>query len=155
MIKMNEIKAGDWIEIRKVSQKDSKLGLCIRDFAVVTGVDDRGVYVRFDDGRRHYLYAEQFKKVESRVEPPKLKDVPKAKIERVASSHYQNANNNDVWQFADDNLSEERVKGFHQVNAIKYITRYHIKHDTMEKRIEDLEKAKVYIDKLIELERQA
>lgn len=71
----------------------------------------------------------------------------------MASGHYQNSNNNDVWQFVDDNLSAERVKGFHQTNAIKYVTRYHVKHDATEKRIEDLEKAKVCIDKLIELER--
>ena len=74
---------------------------------------------------------------------------------RPASSHYHDDNNgNDVWQFADDNLSDERVKGFHQINAIKYVSRYHKKHDTTEKRIEDLEKAKVSIDKLIELEKK-
>lgn len=72
---------------------------------------------------------------------------------RPASSHYHTNNNgNDVWQFADDNLSDERVKGFHQINAIKYVARYEKKHDTAEKRIEDLKKAKVSIDKLIELE---
>lgn len=75
------------------------------------------------------------------------------RMNRPASSHYHTKNNgNDVWQFADDNLSDERVKGFHQINAIKYISRYEKKHDTAEKRIEDLEKAKVSIDKLIELE---
>lgn len=73
--------------------------------------------------------------------------------DRPASSHYHDNNNgNDVWQFADDNLSDERVKGFHQINAIKYVARYEKKHETAEKRIEDLKKAKVSIDKLIELE---
>lgn len=77
-------------------------------------------------------------------------------INRPASSHYHIDNNgNDVWKFADDNLSDERVKGFHQINAIKYVARYEKKHDTAEKRIEDLEKAKVSIDKLIELERKS
>lgn len=72
---------------------------------------------------------------------------------RPASSHYHTNNNgNDVCQFADDNLPDERVKGFHQINAIKYVSRYNKKHDSKEKRIEDLKKAKVSIDKLIELE---
>ena len=46
--------------------------------------------------------------------------VKAANAERVASDHYHDDNNgNDVWQFASDNFSGDRVKGFHQVNAIK------------------------------------
>lgn len=75
--------------------------------------------------------------------------------ERPASAHYHaNNNGNDVWQFADDNFKGDRVKGFHQTNAIKYTARYHLKHDTLEKYIEDLEKAKTSIDKLIEIEKR-
>lgn len=89
------------------------------------------------------------------LEEPKARRVESTEVNRPAASHYHDNNNgNDVWQFVDDNLSSERVKGFHQTNAIKYVARYHKKHDTTEKRIEDLEKAKVSIDKLIELERK-
>ena len=39
-------------------------------------------------------------------------------------------------------------------NAIKYICRWRYKHDTKEAQIEDLKKAKQYIDLLIEQETQ-
>ena len=147
---MSEIKVGDWIRVKRTSVEDRRRGVSIGDKFEVIKVVDNGVIIQPNGwDTTIMLYNFQLKKVEPPVESAKVK------TERVASGHYQNANNNDVWQFADDNLSEERVKGFHQVNAIKYVTRYHIKHDTIEKRIEDLEKAKVYIDKLIELERQA
>lgn len=96
---------------------------------------------------------EQVKDLGKTTITEQVNKVIKNKINRPASSHYHTNNNgNDVWQFADDNLSDERVKGFHQINAIKYVARYEKKHDTAEKRIEDLKKAKVSIDKLIELE---
>ena len=40
-------------------------------------------------------------------------------------------------------------------NAIKYLCRWRYKHDTKEKQLEDLNKAKQYIDILIELETQS
>lgn len=80
-------------------------------------------------------------------------DTPKQQNECPTSNHYQNANGNNVWQFIEDNLSIERVKGYHQTNALKYVMCYHTKHTTAAKRIEDLEKAKVSIEKLIELEK--
>tara|TARA_E500000081_G_scaffold9566_1_gene11443 strand:- start:10163 stop:10414 length:252 start_codon:yes stop_codon:yes gene_type:complete len=41
-----------------------------------------------------------------------------------------------------------------EANAIKYLCRWRYKHDTKEKQLEDLKKAKQYIDILIELEEQ-
>lgn len=41
-----------------------------------------------------------------------------------------------------------------EANAIKYLMRWRYKHDTKEKRLEDLRKAKQYIDILLELEEQ-
>ena len=43
---------------------------------------------------------------------------------------------------------------FAEGNAIKYICRWRYKHDTKEAQIEDLKKAKQYIDLLIEQETQ-
>jgi len=41
--------------------------------------------------------------------------------------------------------------GFSQGNVIKYVTRYNLKHDTKEKQLEDLKKARWYLDDLIQL----
>ncbi len=41
-----------------------------------------------------------------------------------------------------------------EANAIKYLMRWRYKHPTKEKRLEDLHKAKQYIDILIEKETQ-
>lgn len=60
--------------------------------------------------------------------------------------HYHSGNI-DVIKFSKENFTADELKGFHRINAIKYITRYDRKNG-----IEDLNKAKFYIDKLIELE---
>tara|TARA_R100000458_G_C8206063_1_gene195051 strand:+ start:639 stop:893 length:255 start_codon:yes stop_codon:yes gene_type:complete len=39
--------------------------------------------------------------------------------------------------------------GFHAGNALKYLVRYQYKHDTPEGRLEDLRKARWYINRLI------
>jgi len=41
--------------------------------------------------------------------------------------------------------------GFSQGNVIKYVTRYNFKHDTKEKQLEDLKKARWYLDDLIKM----
>jgi len=41
--------------------------------------------------------------------------------------------------------------GFSQGNVIKYVTRYNLKHDQKEKQLEDLKKARWYLDDLIKL----
>lgn len=61
-------------------------------------------------------------------------------------SHYHQ-NGIDVIAFAGMQFSKEQLKGFHRINVLKYVTRYDRKNG-----IEDLKKAKYYIDKLIELE---
>lgn len=155
---MSEVKVGDWIEIVEIDVVGKRHGITVGDAFVVKELLGSGhAAVELGKSKIWWLSPGLFKKAEPLPVQTKELCTPlehsDAKKERVASSHYQNANNNDVWQFVDDNLSAERVKGFHQTNAIKYVTRYHVKHDTIEKRIEDLEKAKVCIDKLIELER--
>ena len=61
-------------------------------------------------------------------------------------SHYHKGGI-DVIGFCKGKLSEERQAGFFQMNILKYVTRY-----TEKNGIEDLEKARFYLDKLIELE---
>jgi len=54
----------------------------------------------------------------------------------------------DVIRFSELQFDESELKGFHRINAIKYITRY----DKKGSPLDDLMKAKFYIDKLIKLE---
>jgi hypothetical protein len=61
-------------------------------------------------------------------------------------SHYHQ-NGIDVIGFAELQFSKEELKGFYRINIIKYVTRYDRKN-----RIEDLKKARFYLDKLITLE---
>jgi hypothetical protein len=41
--------------------------------------------------------------------------------------------------------------GFSQGNVIKYVTRYNLKHEAKEKQLEDLKKARWYLDDLIKI----
>lgn len=62
----------------------------------------------------------------------------------IFPSHYYK-NEIDVIEFAKMQFSKDELKGFFRINALKYITRYDRKNG-----MEDLEKAKYYIDKLID-----
>lgn len=150
---MNDIKVGDWVEVVEPTKRHRRIGINIGDrYEVLSLGSSDDVFVKPKDCT--FMVGIHYGRIK-KVEKPKIEkqDTNKENNRRIASDHYHQGNNgNDVWQFMDDNLSEERVKGFHQGNALKYITRYNSKHDTKEKRIEDLKKAKVYIDKLIELE---
>lgn len=60
--------------------------------------------------------------------------------------HYHK-NGIDVIGFAEMQLPVDQLIGFHRINVLKYVTRYDRKNG-----VEDLNKAKFYLDKLIELE---
>ncbi len=60
-------------------------------------------------------------------------------------NHYHR-NNIDVIKFAELQFDKLELQGFYRINVLKYITRFDRKN-----KVEDLEKAKFYIDKLIEL----
>lgn len=60
-----------------------------------------------------------------------------------ASGHYNPKN--DPIQFMEDNFDFEQVVGFYRGNILKYVTRYDRKNG-----LEDLGKARWYLDKLIE-----
>ena len=55
----------------------------------------------------------------------------------------------DVLAFAKMKLPPDQYKGFCRINVLKYVTRYDLKGG-----IEDLEKARFYLNELIEIEKQ-
>lgn len=60
-------------------------------------------------------------------------------------NHYH-SNGIDVIGFAELQFTKEQLIGFHRINVLKYVTRY----DKKSNPLEDLQKAKFYLDKLIE-----
>ena len=64
-----------------------------------------------------------------------------------APTHYHQ-NGIDVIGFAELQFESAELKGFHRINAIKYISRF----DRKGSPLADLQKARFYIDKLIEME---
>lgn len=61
-------------------------------------------------------------------------------------NHYHK-NGMDLFAFGELKLSKEEMKGFYRMNVMKYVLRYDMKNG-----VEDLEKAEVYLKKLIKLE---
>ena len=57
-----------------------------------------------------------------------------------------NKNNIDVIKFSELQFDKKELQGFYRINVLKYVTRFDRKN-----KVEDLEKAKFYINKLIEL----
>lgn len=67
----------------------------------------------------------------------------------VSSPQHYHKGGIDPIGYGERQFSDEEMKGFHRMNVIKYVSRYDKKNG-----VEDLFKAKFYIDKLIELERK-
>lgn len=65
---------------------------------------------------------------------------------QVGGDHYR-SKTIQPWDAMEAWMSPERVKGFMQGNVVKYVARYVEKGG-----VEDLRKARHYLDKLIELE---
>lgn len=57
----------------------------------------------------------------------------------------------DVIGFAEKQFSKEQLIGSHRINVLKYVTRF----DKKGSPLKDLKKARFYIDKLIDLERDS
>lgn len=53
----------------------------------------------------------------------------------------------DLLTYVNGKISDERVAGFHQLNVLKYVSRY-----TLKNGVEDLKKALFYLNELIKLE---
>lgn len=147
------IKVGDLIEVRpymsiKDKFKDSVYGIpkeVYADFEVnpprvvkVTDYEDGSIAVEIMDyDGKSYILPEKY------IEDIIIQEEPSSSVNHP--SHY-NQGGMEVWDAIKaftSNLSG--AEAFYAGNAIKYILRWDKKND-----IEDLEKAKVYIDKIIE-----
>lgn len=95
----------------------------------------------------------------SKLESIKWQDEQPTELQKVKLINKHSGNLNSVTQpahyhsgsidpiaFGEENFSQEEMKGFYRMNAIKYISRYDKKNG-----LEDLEKAAFYLDKLKEL----
>lgn len=94
---------------------------------------------------------------EVKLEPadyPEEMEAPEVTAERkrveviVRPAHYH-AGGVDVIEYAGHHVSREQMVGFHRINVLKYLTRYDKKNG-----VEDLLKARTYLDKLIALEEE-
>ena len=74
--------------------------------------------------------------------------VTKMTNNKLRPTYYQNTNGKDLFYFfANGLMNEEEYGGFLKGNIFKYITRYQDKNGT-----EDLNKARTYLDELINFE---
>lgn len=105
-------------------------------YKLVKELDDTYSFIKWEDKEPHLIYRL------SKEEYDLIKDE-----DNINKPTHYHKNGIDVIGFAEAQFSIEEQKGFHRINAIKYITRYDRKNG-----VEDLQKAKFYIDKLIEME---
>lgn len=68
----------------------------------------------------------------------------------IRPNYYKGTDGKDLFdRFEEGLMNEMEVEGFYVGNIIKYVTRYRDKNG-----IEDLEKAKTYLQRLIDMEEQ-
>lgn len=71
--------------------------------------------------------------------------------DKYRPDYYKGKDGKDLFaRFESGLLTKEQVQGFYVGNVMKYITRYQDKNG-----VEDLEKAKTYIDRLIQFEEKS
>ena len=64
---------------------------------------------------------------------------------QVGGDHYKKLGSAEPWKIVDATFTQEAAAGFYRGNVIKYILRNKQNH------VEDLKKARHYLDKLIEV----
>lgn len=134
--KFSALKVGNYYEV--VNELRTHYEVKVADRAVAVNVPKDRCVVVCDTYLQHF----------SKENPENTGEyVEVVKQERPESDHYHTGSI-DVWKFADENFSLEEVTGFHRIDAIKYLTRYGKKKGFNRA---DLEKARVEIDKLLEL----
>lgn len=69
-------------------------------------------------------------------------------MSNVITPTYYHRNGIDVIGFAELQFDDAELRGFYRINVLKYTTRF----DKKGSPVEDLKKARFYLDKLIELE---
>lgn len=75
----------------------------------------------------------------------------KAPADDINTPAHYHSGGIDVIGFAEKQFSKEQLIGSHRINVIKYVTRF----DKKGSPLKDLKKARFYINKLIELERDS
>ncbi|GLY11376.1 DUF3310 domain-containing protein [Pseudobacillus badius] len=77
------------------------------------------------------------------------KEIPVKQFHNVQNPQHYHHSGLDPISYAEVNFPKEQLKGFHRINVLKYISRYEGKGG-----VNDLVKARTYLDKLIDLERE-
>ena len=69
---------------------------------------------------------------------------------KLRPDYYKGKNGKDLFDMFEEEFPKEWTTGFYVLNLVKYVRRYKGKNG-----IEDLEKAKTYIDRLIQFEKKS
>lgn len=75
----------------------------------------------------------------------------KAPADDINTPAHYHSGGIDVIGFSEKQFSKEQLIGSHRINVLKYVTRF----DKKGRPMKDLKKARFYIDKLIDLERDS
>ena len=130
--------------------ENSKKFIILEDYEFSDGVKLRkGTRINVtpkEEGRCYYL-VDIYKKI--RLIPKSiLNEVSSFNETNLPESEHYHTGKIDVWTYGEENFSLDEVTGFHRMNVLKYVSRYGKKGGYNRT---DLEKAKAYIEKLIEL----
>lgn len=68
-------------------------------------------------------------------------------MDKLRPDYYKGKNGKDLFDMFEEEFPKEWTTGFYVLNLVKYVRRYKGKNG-----IEDLKKARTYLDRLIELE---
>lgn len=106
----------------------------------VGGENGKVVLLNYDETKKPNIQEleEIFKNIE----------IEKNGEDNTRPKHYLGKSGKQVFEVLEDFLPNEYVKGFYLGNVIKYVLRHKNKNG-----VEDLEKAREYLDKLIEKEK--
>ena len=76
-----------------------------------------------------------------------LRERRKEKLNKLRPDYYKGKNGKDLFDMFEEEFPREWTTGFYVLNLVKYVRRYKGKNG-----IEDLKKARTYLDRLIEFE---
>lgn len=148
---MDEIKAGDWIEVVKPTERHIRMGIKVFNRYEVLSLSVSGVFIK-QKGLSHtvYIHYGRIKKVELPTELPKLKDVPKAidsavsKFEMLARSYTENLSETLVAKNAD--YGDSFAKSYEKHGLVSAVIRLEDKLNRLESLIENDAKVNESID---------
>lgn len=149
------------MRVREIKKEDIKVGLMLLwkddynnceymedSYRTIASIDVREKKAFFDNGlwdffegiiKGSYMVIEEDK-------PTGIPTFDGDINKQVGGDHYSK---NDPIQFAKDNYPPEHLEGFYRINVDKYMARYDKKNG-----IEDIKKAKHYIEMLLDLKEQ-